>query len=76
MKEKSIFEKLNQNGGEHVEDLVINDYVDYIGTINDKEESAPKEVTRFLKDHNVDNKYLGADGFLAARCHVISYGYK
>ena len=54
----------------------INDYVDYIGTINDKEESAPKEVTRFLKDHNVDNKYLGADGFLAARCHVISYGYK
>ena len=54
----------------------INDYVDYIGTINDKEESAPKEVTRFLKVHNVDNKYLGADGFLAARCHVISYGYK
>jgi hypothetical protein len=54
----------------------INDYVDYIGTINDKEESAPKEVTRFLKDHNIDDKYPGADGFLAARCHVISYGYK
>ena len=54
----------------------INDYVDYIGAINDKEESAPKEVTRFLKDHNVDDKYPEADGFLAARCHVISYGYK
>ena len=54
----------------------INDYVDYIRTINGNEESSGIEVTRFLKDHNVDGKYFESEGFLAARCHVISYGYK
>ena len=54
----------------------INDYVDYISTANGKVASGSKDVTRFLKEHNVDDKYPGTDGFLAARCHVISYGYK
>ncbi|ADL33406.1 hypothetical protein bpr_I0661 [Butyrivibrio proteoclasticus B316] len=48
--------------------------VDSIGTINDKEESAPKEVTRFLKDYNVDDKYPGADVLMYYNDVLLCYG--
>lgn len=51
----------------------INDYVDFVSAGTDDFESEQK---RFMIDHGVDEKYAGSNGYLAARCHVISYGYK
>ncbi len=51
----------------------INDYVDFVSAGTDDFESEQK---RFMIDHGVDEKYAGSSGYLAARCHVISYGYK
>ena len=51
----------------------INDYVDFVSAGTDDFES---EQRRFIIDHGVDEKYADSDGYVAARCHVISYGYK
>ena len=48
----------------------INDYVDYVRS-EDKD-----EISRFLSDHDVDSEFSDSNGFVAARCHVISYGNK
>ncbi|SDB69669.1 bifunctional 2-polyprenyl-6-hydroxyphenol methylase/3-demethylubiquinol 3-O-methyltransferase UbiG [Butyrivibrio sp. INlla16] len=48
----------------------INDYVDYVGGEN------KSEIKRFLNDHSVNPVYENSDGFVAARCQVITYGYK
>ena len=34
------------------------------------------EQRRFITDHGLDEKYADSNSYLAARCHVISYGYK
>lgn len=46
----------------------INDYVDFASLEDDK--------NRFVKDYGIDGKYATSNRFLAARCHVISYGRK
>ena len=51
----------------------INDYVDFISVDN---ESFEAEKRRFIRDHSIDPKYSDSNSFLAARCHVISFGYK
>ena len=51
----------------------INDYVDFVSAGTDDFESEQK---RFMIDHGVDEKYADSNVYLAARCHVISYGYK
>ena len=51
----------------------INDYVDFVSSGTEAYES---EQRRFIIDHGVDEKYADSNGYLAARCHVISYGYK
>ena len=51
----------------------INDYVDFVSAGTDAFES---EQRRFMIDHGVDEKYADSNGYLAARCHVISFGYK
>ena len=51
----------------------INDFVDFISTGN---ESFEAEKQRFIRDHSIDPKYSDSNSFLAARCHVISFGYK
>ena len=51
----------------------INDYVDFVSTGTDACES---EHRRFITDHGVNEKYADSNGYLAARCHVISFGYK
>lgn len=51
----------------------INDYVDFISAGSEDLES---EKRRFTKDHGMDDKYLESENFIAARCHVISFGYK
>ena len=35
-----------------------------------------EEISRFLSDHDVDSEFSDSNGFVAARCHVISYGNK
>ncbi|SDI74696.1 Methyltransferase domain-containing protein [Pseudobutyrivibrio sp. 49] len=45
----------------------LNDYVDYVCQEDEK--------CRFIKDYGTESKYAKADTMLAARCHVISYGY-
>ncbi len=39
-------------------------------------ETFESEQRRFIIDHGVDEKYANSNGYLAARCHVISYGHK
>ena len=51
----------------------INDYVDFISAGHADFES---EQRRFITDHGLDEKYADSNSYLAARCHVISYGYK
>jgi ubiquinone/menaquinone biosynthesis C-methylase UbiE len=51
----------------------INDYVDFISA---DDESFEAEKRRFIRDHSIDPKYSDSNCFLAARCHVISFGYK
>ncbi|SEQ59945.1 class I SAM-dependent methyltransferase [Butyrivibrio sp. TB] len=51
----------------------INDYVDFISAGREDFEA---EKTRFTKDLGLNGKYMEAKSFLAARCHVISFGYK
>ena len=51
----------------------INDYVDFISADN---ESFEAEKRRFIRDYGLDSKYSDSKSFLAARCHVISFGYK
>lgn len=51
----------------------INDYVDFVGVSSDDFET---EKRRFIKDHGLDTEYAEDNGFIAARCHVISFGYK
>ena len=51
----------------------INDYVDFL----DREincENFESEKARFIAGHGLDEKYDAYDTFIAARCHVISYG--
>lgn len=50
-----------------------NDYVDFISAGHADFES---EQRRFITDHGLDEKYADSNSYLAARCHVISYGYK
>ena len=51
----------------------INDYVDFVSVSSDDFET---EKSRFIKDHGLDTEYAESNGFISARCHVISYGYK
>jgi hypothetical protein len=51
----------------------INDYVDFVSSGT---EAFELEQRRFIIDHGVDEKYANSNGYLAARCHVISYGHK
>ena len=51
----------------------INDYVDFVSSGT---EAFELEQRRFIVDHGVDEKYADSNGYLAARCHVISFGYK
>lgn len=51
----------------------INDYVDFVSAEHVAFES---EQRRFISDHGVNEKYVDSNSYLAARCHVISYGYK
>ncbi len=69
MKAPVIMEKLGlRNIG-----VRINDYVDFISVDSEDFES---EKRRFVRDHGLDSKYTESSGFVAARCHVISFGYK
>ena len=52
----------------------INDYVDFVTTENVSESTT--EIARFLSDHDINLKYEKSKGFVAARCHVISFGRK
>ena len=51
----------------------INDHVDFVSAGHADFES---EQRRFITDHGLDEKYADSNSYLAARCHVISYGYK
>ncbi len=51
----------------------INDYVDFVSAGH---ADCKSEQRRFITDHGLDEKYADSNSYLAARCHVISYGYK
>lgn len=51
----------------------INDYVDFVSADTD---AFVLERKRFISDHGLDEKYADSNNYLAARCHVISFGYK
>lgn len=69
MKTPVLMEKLGLNNI----GVRINDYVDFVGVSSDDFET---DKRRFIKDHGLDAEYAESNGFFAARCHVISYGYK
>lgn len=69
MKTPVLMEKLGLNNI----GVRINDYVDFVGVSSDDFET---EKRRFIKDHGLDTEYAEDNGFIAARCHVISFGYK
>jgi len=48
----------------------INDFVDFVGI------EGTSEIDSFLNNHSVDMKYKNSKAFVAARCHVISFGTK